>query len=133
MGKPLTQGRDTVRDEAFAWFHIEQQYEQRLKEWRSKRSSDETKRFLKEVIPIELESSYRAAVMGAMRKIVIDGDESFGITPRTALKNSYGVFDKEAVREFVNDCLEVVGKKAWEMQCERAREAMERRAKAKGT
>ena len=132
MGKPLTQGRDTVRDEAFAWFHIEQQYEQRLKEWRSKRSSDETKRFLKELIPIELESSYRAAVMGAMRKIVIDGDESFDITPPTTLKDSYGVFDKEAVRKFVNDSLEVVGKRAWDIHCERTREAMARKGKAKG-
>ena len=70
--------------------------------------------------------------MGAMRKIIIDGDESFDITPPTTLKDSYGVFDKEAVREFVNDSLEVVGKKAWDMQCERAREAMERKGKARG-
>lgn len=90
------------------------------------------KRFLKEAIPMDLENNYRAALSGAMRKIIIEGDETFGVTPPAAFRDSYGVFDKEVVRNFIKENLEAVGRKAWERQCQRAREAMEGKAKARG-
>lgn len=87
------------------------------------------KRFLKGGIPMDLENNYRAALSGAMRKIIIEGDETFGVTPPAAVRDGYGVFDKEVVRDFITQNLEAVGRKAWDRQCQRAREAMEEKAK----
>ncbi|KAK1828201.1 hypothetical protein QBC39DRAFT_359737 [Podospora conica] len=123
------QTRDTVRDQAFSWFHIEQEYEGRVREWRSKRSVDEMKKFLKGIIPTDLENNYRATLTGALRKIIIEGDQTFGVTLPGTMRDRYGVFDKEMVRDFVQQNLEEVGDKAWERQCQRAREAMEAKGK----
>jgi hypothetical protein len=94
---------------------------------------DEMKRFLKAVIPTDLENNYRAALSGAMRKIIIEGDQSFGVTPLAVVRDRYGVFDKDVVRDFIKQNMEGVGKMAWDRQCQRAREAMEAKGKGRGS
>lgn len=90
------------------------------------------KRFLKEAIPMDLENNYRAALSGAMRKIIIEGDETFGVTPPAALRDRYDVFDKEVVRGFIKKNMDGVGREAWNRQCQRARKAMEGKVKNRG-
>lgn len=119
--------RGIVRDEAFARFFIEPEYRQRLRDWRLKREETQMKTFVKELIPSTLEAQFRATLVSAMRKIVMEDDGSFGITPPRC-RDKDGFYDTGATRNFVEENWEVVGATAWAKQQAKAQEAMQLKA-----
>ncbi|KAL2263851.1 hypothetical protein VTK26DRAFT_4760 [Humicola hyalothermophila] len=123
--------RETVRDEAFASFHVEAEYKTRLKEWRLKREAEEMKGLLKELTPATLDPQIRACVVSALKKVVMEDDHSFGVTPSDPLKDDEGFYKIAAVYDFVRDNWEQIRDVAWERQKQRAREAAVRRAASK--
>ncbi len=119
-----------VRDEAFARFFVEAEYKLRLREWKLKRGEERLKSLLKELIPSTMESQLRSCLLSAMRKIVMENDPSYGVAP-PGLKNVDGFYDAEAVRTFVRENQEQVGKVAWAEQLQKAQEAMRLKACSK--
>jgi hypothetical protein len=118
------QARAAVRDEAFACFFVEGEYKGRLKDWRLKREAEEMKSLIKSLIPSTLDPQYRACLISAMKKIVMEGDLSFGIAPQSAHRDVDGFYNTEIAGNFVRDTWQQVGKAAWENQKQKAQEAM---------
>ncbi|KAJ4295783.1 hypothetical protein N0V88_004485 [Collariella sp. IMI 366227] len=118
--------RARVREEAFAHFFVKAEYNQRLMEWQMQREEAQMKVTLKELIPIEMDNQFRACLVSAMRRIVMEGDASFGLN-LSSLKSAEGFYDMEAVSSFVQKNWEAVGKMAWEYQQQKARESMLRK------
>jgi hypothetical protein len=69
-------------------------------------------------------------LLAAMRKIVMEDDLSYGLTP-VGLRNADGFYDVEAVGAFVRDNMERVGQMAWAQQLQRAQGSMRMKACSK--
>ncbi|KAL2178626.1 uncharacterized protein P884DRAFT_276528 [Thermothelomyces heterothallicus CBS 202.75] len=115
--------RAMVRDEAFERFSVEAEYRERLREWRLKRDGEQMKALVKESVPSTVDPQRRACVVGALKKIILEGDPSFGFDP-SGLRLADGFYDTSAVRNFIHHNLEELAKVAWAMQQQRAQEAM---------
>lgn len=124
----IDQARAAVRDEAFACFFVEAEYNARLKAWRLEREAFEMKSLIKGWVPDTLDPQFRACLVSAMKKIIMEYDQSFGLTPPNALKDTNGYYNMGIADSFVRDNWKQVGDIAWEKQKERAREAMQLKA-----
>ncbi|KAK0628130.1 hypothetical protein B0T17DRAFT_588340 [Bombardia bombarda] len=116
--------RATVRDEAFSRFSVEHEYRERLRQWRLKTEAEQMKGLIKAEIPTDLDPQRRACVVGAMRRIMMEGDLTLGITPSSPVKDAQGFYDMEAARAFVVENWERLCPIAWSNQQKRAMENM---------
>jgi hypothetical protein len=120
-GRFLSKGQDqaamraALRDEALSCFSVQAEYSERLRLWRLQRSVEEVKGLVKALIPTDLENQYRACVMSALQKIMLEDDRSFGIGPPANLKGPDGVYDAPAVRDFITENWKQLGDVAWEL------------------
>lgn len=137
-GTSIDEMRAAVRDEAFAAFFVEAEYNARLREWRCKRAAEEMKALVKSWIPADVaDPQRRGCLTSAMLRIVMEDDRSFGIAPPPApgctssFRDRDGFYDKEKVRAFVQANWQAVGEIAWERQLQRAREAMRARERSR--
>ncbi|KAK3941827.1 hypothetical protein QBC46DRAFT_381543 [Diplogelasinospora grovesii] len=130
-----TRVRDRVRKEAFERFpHAEKDYRDRLREWRLKRQSDEVWRStIKGSIPTDLDPQYRSCLAGALKKIIMGDDMSFGIAPPTPLRTPDGFYDEDAIRAFIQEHWQVLGLIALKRQHEKMAEAMQQQKKRKAS
>ncbi|KAM7197660.1 hypothetical protein V8F20_006550 [Naviculisporaceae sp. PSN 640] len=118
--------RAEVEQQAFERFpSVKEEYDARLKAWRMLKSTEAAKRAIKELIPDKGNQLYRGTLMSAMRKIILEGDQSFGILPGSPFKTEDGVYDLDVVRKFITEQAEVVGAAAWERHYGKARAAMD--------
>ncbi|KAL2157415.1 hypothetical protein VTH06DRAFT_6107 [Thermothelomyces fergusii] len=122
-GTSVEEVRAMVRDEAFERFFVETEYRERLREWRLKRDGEQMKVRVGESVPSTMDPQRRACLVGALRKIILESDPSFGFDP-SGLRLADGFYDTTAVRNFIHYNLEEVAKVAWARQQQRAREAM---------
>lgn len=127
----IHEAREAVRDEAFAYFLVEAEYNQQLKDWRLKREVEEVKVLIKDLIPTTIEPQIRACAFSALKKVAMEDDRSFGVTPSTTLRDGDGFYNKEVLSDFVRQNWQRLGDIAWEHQKQRAREAMGRKAASK--
>ncbi|KAK0730571.1 hypothetical protein B0H67DRAFT_596679 [Lasiosphaeris hirsuta] len=116
--------RATVRDEAFGQFFVEGEYRERLRLWRVQKSGEEVKSLIKEQIPVDLDPQYRGCLVSAMKKVVMENDERFGIPTPAQLQDSDGVYKSTAVQDFVAQNWRQVGDYAWANQQEKAQQNM---------
>lgn len=123
LGKSVEEVRAMVRNEAFERFFVEAEYRERLREWQLKRDWEQMKILIKESVPSIMDPQRRACVVAALMKVVLEGDKSFGFDP-SGFRLADGFYDTNAVRSFIHNNLEEVGKVAWARQQQRAREAM---------
>lgn len=78
----------------------------------------------------DLEKNWRGLLRSALAKVIIDDDDSFkGIKP-PRLRDAEGVLQVDDVKDWIKRNWVEVGRAAWDMNCERARESMERKGKA---
>ncbi|KAK3330287.1 hypothetical protein B0H66DRAFT_572404 [Apodospora peruviana] len=124
----VSQMRATVRDEALERFSVEDDYKERLKAWRLKRETEFVKGVIKDLVPRDLEIRHRATLISAFKKIILEGDRSFGVSSASPLKNPGGVYDMELTRAFVAEKWEELDRVAWAAQLQRSREAMKAKA-----
>ncbi len=129
QGKSTWDLRAEVRDDAFARFYVESEYRERLRVWMVERRALEIKGMLKDFVPTDLEVNYRGCLMSALRKIVMDGDQSFGVFLSTPLKDADGIFDIGAVRGFVTQNWRPIGDAAWIALTKKAQQNMSLKAK----
>ncbi|KAL2020164.1 hypothetical protein VTK56DRAFT_8688 [Thermocarpiscus australiensis] len=123
-GASVEQIRAAVRDEAFAYFFVELEYKTRLRDWRLQKDTENMKSLIKDLIPNALNPQFRACLISAMRKIVMEDDQSFGIAPSTPIRDLDGLYDTEVACRFVRDGWRQVGEIAWARQEQKAKEAM---------
>ncbi|KAK1757568.1 hypothetical protein QBC47DRAFT_160531 [Echria macrotheca] len=110
--KSMADMRTAVRDEAFTFFHVEQEYRRRLREWQIERNMLQVKGLVKAHVP-PLEPQLRGCTMSALRKILLEDDGSFKIARPAALKASDGIYDLEAVKSFIVENWKQVSRVAW--------------------
>ncbi|KAK4239441.1 hypothetical protein C8A03DRAFT_32474 [Achaetomium macrosporum] len=127
-GTSVEEMRAAVRSEAFARFFVQPEYKRRLREWRLKRESEQVKSLIKEVVPSGLDPPFRSVLVSAMRKILMEGDASFGVAAPPNVKDADGFYDMQIIRSFVENNWESVGKVSWEIQQQKAQEAMRLKA-----
>ncbi|KAK3362832.1 hypothetical protein B0T25DRAFT_446048 [Lasiosphaeria hispida] len=123
-GTALHDLRATVRDEAFDRFLVEGEYRERLRLWRVQKSEEGMKGLIKEQVPADLDPPFRGCLVSAMKKVVLENDQSFGISPPAQLKDSDGVYNKTAVQDFIMQNWQQLGDLAWANQLEKARQNM---------
>ncbi|KAL2137049.1 hypothetical protein VTI74DRAFT_9655 [Chaetomium olivicolor] len=128
-GTSIKEMRAKVKEEAFARFFVESEYNKRVREWQLRKEEEKMKTLIKELVPKELDNQFRACLCSAMRRIIMEDDASFGIST-SGLKNAEGFYDVEAVRRFVEETWAEVGKMARAYQQHRAHEAMMRKKTA---
>ena len=103
--------REQTLIEAFERFGVRQEYEERLLNYRRQRQAETLWRtVIKAALPVEgIDCERRGAAAGALKKIIMQGDKSFGIVPATPLKDSNGLYVEDEVRRFVQLRWEEVG------------------------
>jgi len=129
-GVSISEMRDMVRNEAFARFLVEADYKARLREWQFKKDSEQVKSLIKELVPTTMDPQRRACAVGALKNIIMESDASFGFD-FAGLRRGDGLYDTDAVRNFVRDHLDEVTRIAWTRQQQRAQEAMRSKAARK--
>jgi len=123
----IATARAMVRDEAFARFFVEVEYNKRLKEWQLKRDEEQMKALIKDLVPSTMDPQRRACLVSALRKIIMEEESSFGFSiPR--LKDADGLYNTDAVRAFIREDMGDVARVAWAMQQQRALEAMQKKS-----
>lgn len=78
----------------------------------------------------DLEKNWRGVLRSALARVIIDDDDSFGGVDPPRLRDAEGVLQVDDVKDWINRNWERVGKVAWVLNCERARESVERKRKA---
>jgi len=74
--------RTMVRTEAFDRFLIDTQYRERLGLWRKEKNLEHVKGLIKKLIPLDIDHDRRAWMVGAMRKVILEGNVNYGPVPR---------------------------------------------------
>ncbi|KAK4144623.1 uncharacterized protein C8A04DRAFT_11273 [Dichotomopilus funicola] len=126
-GTTIEEMRAVVRDEAFSRFFVRPEYEHRLREWRLQRDSEQMKALLKKQVPDTLEPQKRSCLIGALKKIIMEHDTSYGVDT-SSFRDADGFYDMEVVGQFIQGNLTGLGEIAWANQQKRAREAMRLKA-----
>ncbi len=112
-----------VRNESFARFRVQHEYEARLLEWKIQRQRETLwKDVIKASLPEGLDPMWRSCAASALKKIIMQGDESFGIWPSVSLVDRNGLYIEDNVRDFVHNSWEQIGDAAWQKNQEKYRE-----------
>lgn len=78
----------------------------------------------------ELEKNWRGVLRSSLVKVIVDDDDSFeGIKP-PKLRDADGVLQVDDIKDWINRNWEDVGRVAWDLYLERARESIARKRKA---
>ncbi|CAM1507460.1 Fc.00g071010.m01.CDS01 [Cosmosporella sp. VM-42] len=119
LTKPTT--REAVTDECFAWFHVEEEFTSRRQAFLLEKQRDMVwKTLIKGSIP-EVESAdpreilYRSCLVKALKRIILEGDNRYGILPEQDLKDEEGFYIEEDVLDFISLNQDRVGKVAIEL------------------
>lgn len=124
--------RDQIREEAFAKWGVQEEYEERLKVWRLARHEDELWReVIKGSIPEDVDPQFRGAAIRQLKAVIMEGEEWEGVVPDAAKKNEEGFHDLEVVRAFVLENWKRAGEFGWERQQKRAMEGQKAKAEKK--
>jgi hypothetical protein len=116
------QMRSIVHEEAFAHFEgVRAEYDARLRAWLVEQQNDEIWRtVIKGGVPQDLENEHRSCLVRALRKAFLPADPDEQPHPcRSVMAASMptrlpsGLYDIQAVRDFIKDNLEVLGEIAW--------------------
>ena len=138
-GRFLTQQttREKVTEEAMEKFGVREEFETRRDDFlRSRHEQNIFKDIIKPAIPpadpdIAASIVYRSNLVKALKRIIIDGEDRFGITPGEKLKDDNGFLITENVVDFINRKKDEVGAIAWEINKEKYEAKKARKLKLK--
>ncbi|ROT41764.1 hypothetical protein SODALDRAFT_338990 [Sodiomyces alkalinus F11] len=122
--------RDRVRQEAFDRFGVGAEYQRRLGEHaRETQVTHIWNHLIKDAFPASATYSpnvpqYRGCLIKALKKIILEGDETFGVLPdpEFPLKDDGGFYILGNVQEFINKHHQYVGSLALDRHCKMLRE-----------
>ncbi|KAK7931244.1 hypothetical protein PG985_001956 [Apiospora marii] len=104
--------REGTLEEALTQFGVRETYDARILEFRKKRQAETMwKNVIKATIPTDgIDPMFRGCAANGLKKIILHGDESYGVVPSEPLKDeTTGLFDEEAVRRFTKAHWKEVG------------------------
>ncbi|KAK8115795.1 hypothetical protein PG984_012297 [Apiospora sp. TS-2023a] len=104
--------REGTLKEALDQFGARKTYEARILEFQGKRQADTIwKDVIKATIPTDgVNLMFRGGAANGLKKIILHGDDSFGVVPSEPLKDeTTGLFDEAAVRRFTEAHWKEVG------------------------
>ncbi|TGJ85839.1 hypothetical protein E0Z10_g2912 [Xylaria hypoxylon] len=128
--------REEVLQQAFEYFPgVQPIYDSRITEWRIKRQRETLwKKVIKPIVPADMECSRRSCCTSALKKIILNGDDSFdGIVAPPTLKDRNGLFNEDAVHTWAKDNWPKVLDVAWKINQQRMTDQMELKAAKKRT
>lgn len=115
---PVT--REQVRDQAFKTFGMQFAYKQQLLDFmRDRQNQTLWNAVIKPAVPLELDPAWRACACRALKKIVMEDDDSYGFMPTIELRDENEIYLENEVRHYVEASWEDVGKAAWALNQER--------------
>jgi len=133
----LTLTREGIRLEAYERFGVQQEYEDKLREWTLIRHKDELWRVtIKGAIPEDgVDPQFRSAAARVFKGIIIEGGQVEGLVAPAAVKvQEDGFWDLDAVREWVAVSWGEAGKVGLKLLQEKSIEKQrEKEAKAKAS
>lgn len=123
---PVAVVREYVRDAAFARFPtVRETYHERRHAFLVQRQRDFVKKeVIKTSVPLDLDVNRRGVVVGALKKIVLESDRTFGIMPEESLLNADGLYDLGRTKAWVESNWKDVLESAWRISTRRSTEAM---------
>lgn len=122
--KHISLDRVSITNEALDRFNVRDEYETRLKVWSKDRQRDEVWRdIIKGGVPID-DPQRKSVTVKELKAIILEDDYRSGVIPQKPLKKEDGLFDIDAVIDFVSCNWREVGDIAWRNQQIRAREIM---------
>ncbi|KAK8054164.1 hypothetical protein PG996_013465 [Apiospora saccharicola] len=104
--------REGTLKEALDRFGVRDTYDARVLEFQRKRQAETLwKNVIKATIPTEgVNAMFRGCAANGLKKIILHGDDSFGVVPSEPLKDeTTGLFDEKAVRRFTKAHWKEVG------------------------
>ncbi|KAK5996677.1 hypothetical protein PT974_02017 [Cladobotryum mycophilum] len=110
--------REEVTQEAFARFHVEREFTIRRDEFLLERQREYIwNQSIKGSIPEPKHPDhsailYRSCLVKAMKRIILEGDKTYGVVPADSLKDAEGNFFMEKVDEFILNNQQEVGEAA---------------------
>ena len=129
----IPQMRARVQQEALERFGVEKDWDDRLRGWRLLKDLERVRGVIKELVPENTDLHYRGTLMSAMKKTILEDDQTFGVFPSSPFKKEDGFYDMEVVRAFITEKAGELGEVAWGKQCEKSGEAMKAKmARRKG-
>ncbi|PNY25122.1 Uncharacterized protein TCAP_04937 [Tolypocladium capitatum] len=126
--------RVQITKEAFARFNVEGEFKARRDAFLlDKQKETIWNKLIKGSIPVPQQSdpeaiNYRSCLVKALKRIILEDDESYGVRPDGSFKGEDGFYSFENVVEFVDRYQDTVGEAA--MQRQNARYSEHKRAKA---
>ncbi|KAI1740854.1 hypothetical protein F4680DRAFT_87496 [Xylaria scruposa] len=122
--------RDEVRRQAFEYFPGTRSiYDARAAEWRVDHQTRTLwNSVIKPSLPDDLDVYKRSCCAAALKKIILQGDATFGdIVAPSELRREDGLFDEDAVRVWVRDNWQHVLDVAWAMNQQRYMEVLKQK------
>ncbi|KOS21792.1 hypothetical protein ESCO_002013 [Escovopsis weberi] len=126
--------REQVRQEAFALFHVDEEYRRRRDEFLVERQRDHIwNHTIKDNVPKKknpspADSLYRSCLVKALKRIILEDDASYNVLPGESLRDARGWFLMDKVLEFVLNRQSEVGVAAMERYHVRSAERMREKA-----
>lgn len=133
LEQPTT--REAVTEEAFScWPNIQKEFTTRRDEFLLEQQRDMIwNKVIKGSIP-DVDGSdpravqYRSCLVKALKRIILEGDDKYGVVPGDDLKDKQGFYIVENVLDFIARNQEAVGKAAFELNMEAYREHLAQKA-----
>ncbi|KAI9899406.1 hypothetical protein N3K66_005867 [Trichothecium roseum] len=111
--------REKVTEEALEKFGAREQFENRRDNFLREQQRDRIKNQI--IIPAVTDaddgnqdaSVYRSCLVSALKRIILEGDEEYGVLPEASLKDDNDFFDQDKVADFIKRRKDEVGKAAF--------------------
>ncbi|KAF7551825.1 hypothetical protein G7Z17_g4768 [Cylindrodendrum hubeiense] len=113
--------REQVTQEAFDWFHVQDEFEARRQEFLLEKQKDMIwTKIIKGSIPDadpsdQLAILYRSCLVKALKRVILEGDDRYGVLPESSLKDKDGFYIPEDVVDFITKHQDKIGKVAMEI------------------
>ncbi|KAI5462854.1 hypothetical protein BGZ63DRAFT_402214 [Mariannaea sp. PMI_226] len=109
--------REDVKELAFGAFNVKFLYEMRLREFRFARQRDIVMKIIKSEVPEadvndKMSKFYRAALVKALRRIILDGDHQYGVIVDFEVMDSNGNYNVGLISKFIAKNRILVGRNA---------------------
>ncbi|VUC26205.1 unnamed protein product [Clonostachys rosea] len=133
--RELSLTREEVTQQAMDKFAVKDEFEQRRREFLVERDRDA---IWKNVIKLQVPEAdlsdtksitFRGCLLKALKKIILEGDDTYGALPENNLKDENGFFIPEAVKTFISENMDDIGYKAYGLHHEAYLLSKENKAK----
>lgn len=113
--------REQITQEAFDWFHVEDEFKARRQEFLLERQREMIwtqviKGSIPEADPADERAIlYRSCLVKALKRVILEDDGRYGVLPERSLKDQDGFYISEDVVDFITRHQDAIGRAAMEI------------------